>query len=107
MKAGMPNRPIATALVNPTRTPASRASTAAGARPKPCPHIWANATPQNAATEPTDRSMPAMTIVHITPIATIAAIGVCRMRLLMLLSVRKLGVANDSAIQSATVNPIT
>ena len=33
-----------------------------------------------------------MTIVHITPIATMAAIDVCRIMLLMLFSVRKLGV---------------
>ena len=48
-----------------------------------------------------------MTIVHMTPIATIAAIDVCRMMLLMLFSVRKLGVVSDSATHSATVKAMT
>ena len=95
MKAGMPRRPIATALIKPTPRPATSVSRAAGTRSSPCPHICAKATPQKAATDPTERSIPAITIVHMTPIATIAAIEVCRMILLMLFSVRKLGVASD------------
>jgi hypothetical protein len=51
--------------------------------------------------------MPAMTMVHMTPIATIATTGVCRIRLLMLPSVRKLGVVSASATQSATVKAMT
>ena len=42
-----------------------------------------------------------------TPIATIAAIEVCRMILLMLFSVMKLGVASDKAIHNATVKAMT
>ncbi len=40
-------------------------------------HICANRTPQKAATEPTDRSMPAIMMVHRTPMAMMAAIEVC------------------------------
>ena len=92
--------------IRPQRRPRA-SSRADGPRPSPCRHIWAKATPQNAATDPTERSMPAITIVHMTPIATMAAIDVWRIMLLMLFSVRKFGVANDNAIQSTTVKAMT
>ena len=51
--------------------------------------------------------MPAMTMVHSTPIAMIADTDTCRIILAMLPSVRKLGARNANANQSRIVKAIT
>ena len=48
-----------------------------------------------------------MMMVHSTPTAMIADTDTCRIMLLMLPSVKKLGARTDSATQSASVKPMT
>ena len=67
-----------------------------------CPSIRAIAMLQKPTTAPTERSMPAVMMTKVSPIARIAIIEPWRARLAMLFSVQKVVVAKDSTIHIST-----
>src|SRR4051812_14417471 len=61
----------------------------------PCTIIITPSMPARAADEPTDRSMPAVIITNVMPMATMAVTVVCTITLNKLLKVKKTGEANE------------
>jgi hypothetical protein len=62
-------------------------------------------TVEKPATAPTDRSMPAVMMTKVCPIARMAIIEPCRSRFVMLLAVAKFGVAIERMMQSSSRSP--
>ncbi len=96
MNGAIPAHAMSVPLINPASAPTNTAPAIAGITGSPRSDIsFAPITPARAATEPTDRSMPAVMITSVIPIAMIAVTAVCAPTLNKLLEVRKSGEAKD------------
>ena len=106
MNGGRPICVTPKAWKRPIKTPmASEIATAPAteeAKPRWLASNKATVIEMNPAIAPTERSMPPVMMVKVSPIARIAIIAPWRRRLAMLFEVQKVVVANDSASHMTT-----
>src|ERR1700730_12723417 len=103
MKGGIPSFDTARALTNPIVRPTDSPAASANGKETSALSSLALITPTRAATAPTDRSIPAMTMVQSTPNARMAEIDTCRIRFRMFSREMKIDVATAKKIQRAIV----
>ena len=105
MKGGRPSLMMPNAWNTPIRLPTARVIRIASTIGTFACSSSATTTPEKPITAPIDRSMPAVMMTKVWPIAMIASTDACRIRLTRLLAVRKVRVLSDSAIHSSSSRP--
>ena len=102
MNGGRRPSAITSPLASPHAAPtASAAPTAAGAG-QPAFNAAASTTPENATSDPTERSIPPDTMTNVMPTATIALMEVCSITFNAFETVRKCGVSAHSSTHRPT-----
>ena len=99
MKLGTSAKAVIRPMVAPAQAPMRIVRSKAGTMGIPPTIITATSMPQSAVTEPTERSILPVRMTKVMPIATTPTTAACWKRLVILVTVMKLG---DSAVAIAT-----